>query len=889
MALEFEHDNLEFLLRLIDLDHLEDVAPGINVEADLLKELHDVRLPEIKAAIRDCRDAAGRYSARRGCDAALIRRSLTACGIAHEWTRQVLARYREDQFHLSGNTPVRDTPFTVYDPHGEVSVYEFFMRFEEYSKGYLNSEAKAQLLFSKYLPKSLTESYQELKDRKRDYDAMRDWLIDQYGMIKRVCDTKIKLIKSFKHPKGEDDLVGETLYYRKVHQAITSLRDLEIRKGVRVPGLIEHMETNTFLMQLTEVLPKCIQLKWGKMLVREGITTWKVEGRVYLDRLLAIIQRMYFTCEAVARIPGNDHAPKGRGKANHAATDGDGSPTPPPAPQPAANASNTPNPGAQQDSRGRGNNNGNQGGSKQGRNPGSPTRKPSRWTCLIKGHEGHKLWECQEFFRLTAKERRTKCALQGCWTCLARRNDKGDCKKGECSRLKEIPVLLLCQGCLVAGPNGRPALNIFLCAMDKHDKPSPELLGEALEKWVPNFKVTGLSSPIVIGLSTVLATPRGKPPASKTSPPTSRIPMQTFDTRDGSVRQIEPRDTIIMPSKEEPFFIMQQLRIGGEDVLTFYDTGANVHLVEGALAERVGFTVLDDKCVSIGVIGGGQVWTEYGQYACVLGPDANRQYHQIECQGLERISSYVPEVDLRPLAKLAAPTLLYGDKMNYPKQVGGDRVKLLIGIRSTALGPRLHCSLPNGLGVFISALLDIHGSKICFGGTHEVFTQGFAKAGMSAGHVQVLLTQIASAYMRTPYTMVRASCDDHGPTEGGEIVPLNEDQWSKHTPVALCEHGGSSPALSATAGCHCVGLGLSDYGSHSPEGTILLPHIEGTENLADMITKPHRLPLADLSSTSEWMTGTEVDDSPHGLSPSVPVRCSRGLWGGTTGGSGDSP
>ena len=75
--------------------------------------------------------------------------------------------------------------------------------------------------------------------------------------------------------------------------------------------------------------------------------------------------------------------------------------------------------------------------------------------------------------------------------------------------------------------------------------------------------------------------------------------MTTYDTRDGSSRQISQNDPIIMPSKEESFFIMQQLRIGGEDVLTFFDSGAKVHLVEGSLAEKVGFTVLDDPlCVN---------------------------------------------------------------------------------------------------------------------------------------------------------------------------------------------------------------------------------------------------------------------------------------------------
>ena len=423
---------------------------------------------------------------------------------------------------------------------------------------------------------------------------------------------------------------------------------------------------------------------------------------------------------------------------------------------------------------------------KQGKTSGSPQGpKVSRWSCLIKGHEGHKLWECREFFQLTTKERRDKCSQQGCWTCLARRNDKGDCKRLECSRITEVPVVLICQGCVVSTNDGRPPLSVFFCGLEKHTKPSTGIIGEALEKWIPNFSTSGLGSPIVIGLSTVMASPRGRAPASKTTPPTSRVPKRTYDTRDGTTHPIQPQDFIVTPSKEQPFFVMQQLRIGGEDVLTFYDSGANIHLVEGSLAEKIGFTVLDDKCVSIGVVGGGQVWTEYGQYACILGPDANLQYHQVECQGLERITSYVPKVNLQPLAAEASPTFHNGAQLRYPKSVGGDQVKLLLSIRSVGLAPRLHYALPNGLGIYVSALLDIHGSNVCFGGTHEVFTEGFAKAGMSAGHVQVLFTQIATSYMGAPYSMVRSACEDHGPAYKPRLALLGEDQWTEESSGVL--------------------------------------------------------------------------------------------------------
>lgn len=815
-VLEFEKRTVTFSLELISNDALPDVDDGVELDAELIKELHDVRVPEILRAIKECRDATGKYAAREGCDLSIVRRSQLQCERAYEWTRQVIARYRSEQHHLGGNVPAREASFLPFDPAGDVSIYEFFSKYEEWARGYISLDAKAHLLFTKYLPKSLTESYEELRSKKHSYDAMKSWLIDQYGMIKGVCDSHLKSIKSQKPPKSEDDLLAHAQYLRKIHRTITALHGLEVRKGVRVPGLQEHMESNTFLMQLAEVLPKTIQQEWSKFLAQSGVTTWKVEGKVYLDKIQDILREMYLTKEIQARLPGNEPQPKSKPKATHVGRDHS-----PDIGASAATATSSP----QQKKSGANR------GTKQGppKDSGKPKSKLSRWSCIVDGHEKHELKDCKKFFQASVKQRRKICRWQGCWTCLARRDENGNCKRGECSRLSEIPVTLVCQDCAVADRGGKPPLNVLMCGVSNHAKPSEKLIGEALEKWIPGFKVAGLSSPIVVSLSTVMAIPRNEtPPKSKTSPPTHfRTPTIVYDTRDGSIRPTSQVDTIVTPSKEDSCFIMQQLRIGGEEVLTFFDSGANVNLVEGSLAERVGFTVLDDRCVSIGVAGGSRIWTEYGLYACILGPDANNTSHQIECRGLERITSYFPEFDLRPIGYEAAQTFHNGNMLLYPRAIGGDRVKLLIGIRSSSLAPRLHYSLPNGLGIYVSALVDIHGSNICYGGTHEIFTKGYAQAGMSASHIQVLFTQVAMAYMRTPYTMVPSSCDDHGPPGKNPLAYVSEDMWSEDVEKMFGDRAVSAPIPDMVTDCHCSDMGLCAYGGRCFKATIPLSKLKG--------------------------------------------------------------
>ena len=81
------------------------------------------------------------------------------------------------------------------------------------------------------------------------------WLIDHFGSVKGVADMQLKAIKALKTPKSSDTAVNQSQYYRNVHRLLTTLFDLEIRKGVKVPQLQEHIAGHTFLTQLGEVLP----------------------------------------------------------------------------------------------------------------------------------------------------------------------------------------------------------------------------------------------------------------------------------------------------------------------------------------------------------------------------------------------------------------------------------------------------------------------------------------------------------------------------------------------------------------------------------------------------------------------------------------------------------
>lgn len=785
-ALTYLESSIMFLLDLMSGDSLPDVDVGADVDTEVLREIHDSRIPEMVGNIKELREVTAKYASQPGCDPALITRARVQCERVYRWKCDATRRYRGLHLHLTNNTPPRVPDFQPFDPDGDVSVYEFFASFDEWAFGYLSTDAKAQLLFTKYLSPSLTQSYEEIRSMRKSYVAMKNWLIDEFGSLKATVDSKLRAIREQKVPKPTDDLHTQARYLRDIHRSVSKLYSLEISKGVRVPGLREYMEGNTFLQQFLEVVPDKVQDEWCVFIAEQEIHISRAEGRQCLNKFLAILRTMYTALESRARVSSVKKKIK---KTIPKPADSDDEISFPMNHIPCAGAAQQ-LPVVSKKSNGKKTN-------KSNLNQGSS--KPARWTCLIQNHDDHELGACPVFFESSPNLRRKLCRYQGCWTCLSRKGS--GCKREECSRLKTMPTVLVCQDCAVNNPTDNPPPHILMCGYKDHAKPDLKLLGEALEHWIPKFKVANLKQPVVVGFISTNAAARGAPPVSKSAPPSGKAPYTSYDTSNGNRAQVSQRDYVVRPSREEAFFVMQQLNIGGESVLTFYDSGANTHLVEGELAEKVGFTVLDDRCVPISVIGGGQIWTEYGQYACILGPDTNNQYHELECQGLARISSSFPNFDLRPLQEEAVSCFSDGPQMLFPLHVGGDRVRLLFGIKSMAIAPKLHYTLPNGLGVYVSSLVDVYGSNICYGGTHRVFTAGYRTYGINASHTQVLFSQLAQAYMRSPYTSITPDpppCDHKK-----QMCVIPSDLWEPTLEEWFASRSQVVPTCEPSPGCSC--------------------------------------------------------------------------------------
>ena len=171
-------------------------------------------------------------------------------------------------------------------------------------------------------------------------------------------------------------------------------------------------------------------------------------------------------------------------------------------------------------------------------------------------------------------------------------------------------------------------------------------------------------------------------------------------------------------------YLMQILRIGSSDVLTFFDSGATVNLIDGDIATHENLPCISDKPTSLSFVGGNQIRTDYGQYKFNLGPTSENEFHTLTCLGMHSVTSEFSKYDLSEIIDEYRSSSTKSDKSAaLPPYAAGSSVKLLIGIKNNKLDHTLIEVLPSGVGVYKSPFIDIFGSNIIFAELHSTFTK----------------------------------------------------------------------------------------------------------------------------------------------------------------------
>jgi len=765
--------DIEFQLARMSDNVLENIRPEVTHSNEKIRTLYEVVMPQVKEAVSACQTTLRDYTASSNYDRALAAEAQQRCQTVLRWVSDLINRHRDQKLHLDKNRKNKEINFDPFKPGQSVSIYEFLMKFERFSEDYLSEETKADLLLDKYLDSSITESYAELLVLKGDYRGIKGWLIAKFGSVVPIAHGYVKAIKSLPVP-SDSDLPAVIKHLRSIHRLLVRLSTLRIGPGEPVPRLAEYLGSNAFLIALFKATPPIIRKEVSRGLVQQGLEDpYLLEGPEHLTNILSclitkcrelewevfatptqpIAKRVSLAAskpkKTVNTAAGGNHIPiqrnPNRGQNNRI---------------PSTNTNN-----------GHGGQSAPQQGNGQSQNQprGSSAFCPPsqgndfipelRWKCPFRDHQDHDVQTCSDFFHASPRERRARCRFNCCYTCMA----KDRRCRGGCSRVADVPPDLICKECAQSMTAGS-APSVLFCGLN-HEKPPFAVLVRELEAWVPNLNIKSLGDTISVNLSGIGAHSSGPDiPSSnpaKTRPPTSRFSNLMYNTTTGEASLITEKDITNTTSKEIAYYTMQHIKIGHRTLLVLYDSGSNAHLIEGAVAEDLRLDVITDEMVPIGGVGAKATWSQYGTYQLTLGPDIHGQLHQLDVQGMSVITKTIPEADLEPLWQPTRKAV--GPDCHLPLTVGGTPVSLLIGIKSTALSPKLITLLPSGLGVYESAITDIAGSNICFGGPHQIFSEAYRKVGRMFNHVEIIFSEMAQAYLNAPRNFVAADPEDHGP------------------------------------------------------------------------------------------------------------------------------
>ena len=146
-------------------------------------------------------------------------------------------------------------------------------------------------------------------------------------------------------------------------------------------------------------------------------------------------------------------------------------------------------------------------------------------------------------------------------------------------------------------------------------------------------------------------------------------------------------------------YLIQILKIGNIEVLTFFDSGANVNLIDGDLATRENLQYISKKPTALSVVGRNQIETEYGQYKFNLGPTPENDFHTLTCLGMDSVTNEFCKYDLTEIIDEFRNKSNKCDKNALlPPYAASTSVKLLIVIRNNKLNSTLIEVLPSGKG-----------------------------------------------------------------------------------------------------------------------------------------------------------------------------------------------
>ena len=276
-----------------------------------------------------------------------------------------------------------------------------------------------------------------------------------------------------------------------------------------------------------------------------------------------------------------------------------------------------------------------------------------KFPCPLKGHQ-HEMTTCADFFSLSPTERWSRMEKgKVCYTCL---KPKDVCSTKRCGFDTKIPDTLKCQGCAPwALANKLAPLSILFCRKREHANlraPFSDMKKD-LEKYLGKLGTTVVDSSIKFAANytyQVFSMDPGANALGWVQEDFIGKPAPSIDSETGENIQV-PSELIVPEILEHSCYLMQTVKIGNSEALIFFDRGANIHIIDGSLAEREGLQRVSSAPTSLTVVGGNKVRSNHGTFRFNLGPGDRGEYHEVVCVGMDDVTAVFGTYDLSDICQ----------------------------------------------------------------------------------------------------------------------------------------------------------------------------------------------------------------------------------------------
>ena len=228
-------------------------------------------------------------------------------------------------------------------------------------------------------------------------------------------------------------------------------------------------------------------------------------------------------------------------------------------------------------------------------------------------------------------------------------------------------------------------------------------------------------------------------------------------------------------------FMCHNIRVNGELLLVFYDTGCLGAGISDRAAKVVKSTCIREGPTNMGVAGGGTVTIKHGDEQFALPLVGKNKLCLVTGLRMDSITSDFPVWDVE-----SAWEEIFGEFQRafpgktlpeHPAKVGGRQVDVMMGIRYVRHFPILLFTLPSGLAIYEARIAAADGQNLVLGGPHSSWNYATSKVNIHTAHV--FFSQEMKAYYFSHLTLT-------SPMSLIEPEPESEDDLLHVSNKSLC-------------------------------------------------------------------------------------------------------